>query len=192
MGVLLFGLYKKPIYDYYLVFIFPLPFFLIANLIARVSDLKKNTFQYGIVFGFVLFIGVFGYNLYHQPFQYEPNKQKVQTEEIAKFVISQTNNRPFNFALLSSGLGNSDHAYVYYLTILGHEPVTIQNSVVDPQRTTVTDQLLVICEDNGCKPLGNPLWEIAGFGQSAIWKSWSVSVVTVYKLVHVQTYTISK
>jgi len=192
LGVLLFGLYKKPIYDYYLVFIFPLPFFLIGNLIARIADLKKNTLQYGTFLAVILFLGLFGYNLYHQPFQYEPNKQKAQTEEIAQFVISQTSNRPFNFALLSAGLGNSDYAYVYYLTILGHQPVTIQNAIVDPQRTTVTDQLLVICEDNGCKPLGNPLWEIAGFGQAAIWKSWTVSVVSVYKLVHVQTHTIGK
>jgi len=192
LGVLLFGLYKKPIYDYYLVFIFPLPFFLIANLISKVSELKKNTLNYGIAVGAVLFIAIFGYNLYYQPFQYTPNKQKAQTEEIAKFVIQKTDNRPFNFAMLSAGHGNSDFAYVYYLTILGHAPITIQNSVVDPQRTTVTDQLLVVCEDRNCKPLGDPLWEVAGFGEAAIWKSWPISVVDVYKLVHVQTHAVGK
>jgi 4-amino-4-deoxy-L-arabinose transferase-like glycosyltransferase len=192
LGVLLFGLYKKPIYDYYLVFMFPLPFLLIANLISWISNLKKNTIHYGLVLGCIIFVGIFAYNLYYQPFQYEPNRQKNQTETIAKFVISQTDNKPFNFALLSAGRGNSDHAYVYYLTILGYEPVTIQNPVVDPQRKTVTDQLLVVCEDRGCKPPGDPLWEIAGFGQSAVWKSWSISVVNVYKLVHVQIHNYTR
>lgn len=190
LGILLFGLYKKSIYDYYLVFMFPLPFLLIGNLIGMAFELKKNTLLYGLGVGSILFLGLFGYNLYYQPFQYQPNKQKAQTEEIAKFVIAQTNNLPFNFAMLSAGRGNSDHAYVYYLTILGHTPVTIDNPANDPQRKSVTDQLLVVCEDITCKPLGNPLWEIAGFGQAAVWKDWSVSVVRVYKLVHVQTHTV--
>jgi uncharacterized membrane protein len=190
LGVLLFGLYKKPIYDYYLVFMFPLPFLIIGNLISKAAELKKGKSMYGVFLAAVLFLGIFGYNLYHQPFQYAPNKQKAQTEGIAKFVIQQTNNQPFNFALLSAGLGNSDYAYVYYLTILGHAPVTIDNPQDDPQRKTVMSQLLVVCEDLQCKPLGNPLWEVAGFGEAAVWKSWNISVVKVYKLVHVQTHTI--
>jgi 4-amino-4-deoxy-L-arabinose transferase-like glycosyltransferase len=192
LGVLLFGLYKKPIYDYYLVFMFPLPFLLIANLISKVSELKKGTLRYGIGLGAILFIAICGYNLYYQPFQYAANKQKAQTEEIARFVISQTDNNPFNFALLSAGRGNSDYAYVYYLTILGHPPVTIDIPANDPQRKTVTDQLLIVCEDRSCKPLGDSLWEVAGFGQAAVWKSWDISVVTVYKLVHVQTRVVGK
>ncbi len=192
LGVLLFGLYKKPIYDYYLVFMFPLPFLLIANLISRVSELQRGKVLYGLVLGGLIFIGLFGYNLFYQPFQYEPNRQKNQTEEISKFVIAQSNNKPFNFALLSAGRGNSDYAYVYYLTILGHMPVTIDNSINDPQRKSVMDQLLIVCEDINCKPLGDPLWEVAGFGQAAVWKSWNISVVKVYKLVHVQTHTIAR
>ncbi len=189
LGVVLFGLYKKPIYDYYLVFIFPLPFFLIGNLISKTFDLVKGKMHYGYILGGILFALIFGYNLYFQPFQYTPNNQKGQTEQIARFVISQTNNQAFNFALLSAGSGNSDYAYVYYLTILGHAPVTIQPSSVDPQRKTVTDQLMVVCEDRGCKPLGNPLWEIAGFGQSDVWKKWDVSVVKIYRMIHVIIHT---
>jgi 4-amino-4-deoxy-L-arabinose transferase-like glycosyltransferase len=184
-GVALFGLYKKPIYDYYMVFMFPLPFLLIGNLLGKVMDLKKGKIWYGLVVGSILFVSILGYNLYYQPFQYTPNRQKAQTEEIAKFVVAQTDNQPFNFALLSAGSGNSDYAYIYYLTIWGHTPVTIQPPSADPQRKTVTDQLMVVCEDRGCKPLGNPLWEIAGFGQSDVWKSWNVSVVKIYKMIHV-------
>src|ERR1700722_9408392 len=185
LGVALFGLYKKPIYDYYMVFMFPLSYFLIGNLIGRMRDLKKGNLPYGYALGGILFIAIFGYNIYFQPFQYAPNKQKAQTEEIAKFIIQQLDNQPFNFALLSAGNGNSDYAYVYYLTILGHPPGTIQPVSADPQRKTVTQQLMIVCEDVGCKPLGNSLWEVAGFGQADVWKSWNVSVVKIYRMVHV-------
>lgn len=185
-GVILFGLYKKPIYDYYFVFMFPLPFFIIGNLISNICKLRKKKFHYGYIIGGILFVCIFGYNIYNQPFRYAPNNQKGQAEDVAKFVIQQINNKPYNFALLSTGSGNSDYAYVYYLTILGHPPVTIDPTSMDPKRLTVTNQLIVVCEYAACKPLGNPLWEIAGFGQATIWKSWDVSVVKVFKLTHYQ------
>jgi hypothetical protein len=62
--------------------------------------------------------------------------------------------------------------------------VTIENLAVDPLRKSVTDQLLVVCEDPTCQPLGNALWEIAGFGRAEIVGQWDVSVVKVYKLRH--------
>jgi len=39
----------------------------------------------------------------------------------------------------------------------------------------------VVCESLPCKPLGNSLWEIAGFGQADIAGHWNVSVVEIYK-----------
>jgi len=187
-GVFLFGFYKKPIYDYYLVFMFPLPFLLIANLIGRALELKVKNFVYGAVIGGLLFVFIFGVNLYFQPFQYPANSQKNQTEIISKFIISKTNNQPFNFALISSG--DSDYAYRYYLTILGHEPVVIDPPTADPQRKSVTDQLLIVCDNLDCKPLGNPLWEVSGFGRAAVLGSWNISVVKVFKLVHYQEHSI--
>jgi len=162
----------------------PYLFFLIGNLISYISKLQKKKIHYGYIIAGILFVGIFGYNIYNQPFQYAPNNQKGQAEEVANFVIQQINNKPFNFALLSTGSGNSDYAYVYYLTILGHQPVTIDPTSMDPKRLTVTNQLIVVCEYAACKPLGNPLWEIAGFGQATILKNWNVSVVKVFKLIH--------
>jgi hypothetical protein len=101
---------------------------------------------------------------------------------IADFVMTQTNVRPFNFALITGG--NSDYAYRYFFTIWGHPPVTIEDPQHDPKRTTVKDQLFVVCESLPCEPLGNSLWEIAGFGRAEIAGKWDVSVVQVYKLVH--------
>ena len=43
---------------------------------------------------------------------------------IADFVMTKTNAKPFNFALITGG--NSDYAYRYFFTIWNHPPVTIQ------------------------------------------------------------------
>ena len=65
-------------------------------------------------------------------------------------------------------------------------PVTIQNIAIDPKRTSVTDQLFVVCESLPCHPLGASLWEISGFGRAEIVGEWQVSVVKVYKLIRYQ------
>ena len=178
LGVLLFGFYKKPIYDYYFAFMFPLPFILVAGLIFKIYEFKKI----GKLLTALILLIVILLNLQGVPFRYPANRQLNQMETIAKFVNDKTGGAPFNFALITGG--NSDHAYRYFFTIWGHPPVTIENSQNDPQRKTVTGQLLVVCESLPCKPLGNSLWEIAGFGQADIAGRWNVSVVEIYKLVH--------
>jgi hypothetical protein len=130
----------------------------------------------------VSLIGLVVINVQGIPFRYAPNQQLQQTENIARFVLEKTNDQPYNFALITGG--NSDHAYRYFLTVWGHPSVTIQYPGVDPKRTTVTNQLLVVCESLPCYPLGNSLWEIAGFGQGQIVGHWKVSVVEIYKLEH--------
>jgi 4-amino-4-deoxy-L-arabinose transferase-like glycosyltransferase len=178
LGVLLFGFYKKPIYDYYFGFMFPVPFFLSANLINFFFS-KGTFFKF---FGSLLFAMLIGINLSGIPFRYPPNKQLEQAKTISRFILEKAEGKPFNFALITGG--NSDHAYRYFFTLWGNPPVVIQNFEVDPARKTVTNQLFVVCESLPCHPLGNPLWEIAGFGRAEISGSWDVSVVKVYKLVH--------
>ncbi len=180
IGVVCFGFYRKPIYDYYFEFMFPLPFHLLGNLLSQMYHVKKFSL-YGKILAVVLFTGFFLYNLYWMPFRFPANRQKDQVKAISEFIISKTDNKPFNFALLTTG--NSDHAYRYYFDILGHSPVTIENMINDPQRKSVTSQLMIICEDIKCKPLGNSLWEVAGFGRAEIAGIWNVSVVKVYRLV---------
>ncbi len=180
IGVLLFGFYKKDIYDYYFAFLFPLPFLLVTyslDQIRRVKFLKA-----GLLLSGVLFVVIVALNVYGEPFQFPPNRQLNQMRTIADFVNNKTGGNPFNFALISGG--NSDYAYRYFFTIWGHSPVTILNRQDDPQRRTVTNQLFVVCESLPCYPLGNSLWEIAGFGRADIAGNWNVSVDEVYKLVH--------
>lgn len=177
MGILLFGLYKKQIYDYYFAFLFPLPFMLVGALLVWLAKRSKLFLSIAIIIGIILTT----INLQAIPFRYPPNRQLAQVEGISQFVMDKTNGKPFNFALITGG--NSDHAYRYFFTVWGHPPVTIQFVGADPQRKSVTDQLLIVCEMT-CHPLGDSLWEVAGFGQAEIVGQWNVSVVKVYKLAH--------
>jgi 4-amino-4-deoxy-L-arabinose transferase-like glycosyltransferase len=179
LGVLLFGLYKKSIYDYYFEFLFPVPFLFVGFFISFLFS-KKILLK--IIASLILLILIFA-NLWGIPFRSTPNKQLNQMETIARFVNDKTQGQSFNFALISDG--NSDYAYRYFFTIWAHPPITIQNAQNDPQRKTVTNKLLVICESPlTCHPLGNSLWEIAGFGQAEIINHWKISVVEVYELGH--------
>jgi 4-amino-4-deoxy-L-arabinose transferase-like glycosyltransferase len=183
-GVFLFGMYKSNIYDYLFTFVFPLPFLLTGNLISYLYEwcAHKKKAQAGIVLSSIIFISLFVLNISDWQFRFQPNRQKQQTEDIAAFVISKTDKLPYNFALLS--LGNSDYAYRYYLTYLGDNPVVINNPQDDPGRTSVTSQLLIVCEDMNCKPLGDSLFDVAAFGRGQITGIWHVSVVKVFRLVH--------
>lgn len=173
-GVLIFGFYKKPIYDYYFGFMFPLPFLLFAYVLFHYWQSKLKYFL------LILFFAATVLNLNNVPFKHAPNRQYRQAESIAKFIFDKTNGKPYNFALITGG--NSDHAYRYFFNVWGRQPTTIEDPAKDPDKKTVTDQLFIVCESLPCHPLGHSLWEIAGFGRAEIAGEWDVSVVKVYKL----------
>jgi hypothetical protein len=175
----LFGFYKKSIYDYYFGFMFPLPFLIVGNTLSYLFENKNKGIK---ALSIISFMAIFVLNAQGIPFRYTPNRQLDQIKTISKFVLSKTNNKPYNFALLAGQ--NSDHAYRYFFTIWNNPPVTIETVAVDPKRKTATSQLLVVCELADCRPLGNSLWEIAGFGRAEIVGDWNVSVVKIYKLEH--------
>jgi len=174
----LFGIYKKSIYDYYFGLFFVVPFVFSALTLSALWKLKAV----GKYVSAGILVVLLFFNWQGRPFQYEPNRQLLQAKTIAAAVLSKTDGKPFNFALITGG--NSDHAYRYFFEIWGRAPVTIENTAVDPQRKTVTDQLLIVCEDTNCEPLGHSLWEISGFGRAEITDMWNVSVVRVYRLIH--------
>lgn len=176
-GIGLFGFYKKPIYDYYFGFMFPLPFLIVGFFLKGLW--QKNI---GKIISILIVLVLVWLNNLTPPFKASVNGQLNQAETIARFVIDKTGNKPFNFALMTGG--NSDHTYRYFFTVWQKEPIAIQNVANDPKRETVTDQLFIVCETAECHPLGNSLWEVAGFGRAEIVNEWSVSVVKVFKLRH--------
>ncbi|MDO8269462.1 MAG: glycosyltransferase family 39 protein [Candidatus Levybacteria bacterium] len=183
LGIVLFGFYSKSIYDYYLGFMFPLPFLLVGNFFSRLSTNRWHK-KVGLITSITAVAFLIWFNIQGASFRYPANKQKDQAKTIANFVLDKTGGKPFNFALLTRG--NSDHVYRYFFEIANRAPVSIENPTIDPERKSVTDQLLVVCEYQECQPLGNPLWEVAGFGRAEIAGEWGVSFVKVYRLIHYQ------
>lgn len=177
VGVSLFGFYQKPIYDYYLGFLFPLPFLLTGQVFSFLSQKSMGKILVAVLMAFLIFI-----NWQGRPMRFIPNRQLKQTKDISRFILEKTEGKPFNFALITGQ--NSDHAYRYFFEIWGNKPLTIENPQIDPERKSVTDQLLIVCEISDCQPLGYSLWEVAGFGQAEIAGEWQVSVVKVFKLGH--------
>lgn len=180
VGLFLFGFYRKEIYDYYFGFMFPLPFILIGNMIGVLARLKSKLKYIGIILGCLIFLTLFVILILNNPFAHQGNNQKREAEIIAEKVIEVSEGMPYNFALITDG--NSDHVFRYFLEIKNREPVVIENLEIDPERNSVTEQLIVIC-DSECSPVGHSLWEVAGFGRAEINGQWEVPFVTIYRLV---------
>lgn len=177
IGVVLFGFYKKPIYDYYFEFMFPLPFLIVGGLFSF-AYLKSKITKWGAI---IILLFLVMLNASGVPFRYPANRQLYQVKTISQFIFNKVDHTPYNFALGSEG--NSDHAYRYFLTLWGNPPVEINHIGEKSDTETITNQLYVVCERGICHPLGDPRWEIAGFGRAEIANTWDVSVVKVYKLV---------
>lgn len=171
IGVLILSLYQGQVYDYYYGFLFPLPV-IFLGLVGDVF-LKKSFFFKSLFFLFMAWLLLI--NLKNQPFLGTGPRLIDQTKKITQMVIDLTNNKPFNFALMARG--NSDHSYRYFLEVFGRKPVPLEEKV--------TDQLIVVCEEKECKPLGYSLWEIAGFGRAEIDKEEEHPVgIKVMRLIH--------
>lgn len=177
--LVLFGLYKKGIYDYYFGIFFALPFILVG-ILFRILGISRI----GAIVSLLLFGFIFYFNWLGRPYINPPNNQLGQAKLIARAAYDKAGGKPFNFALLANF--NSDHAYRFFFEVWGNTPVVIERDEVDPKRVSVTDQLVIICELPECKPLGHPLWEIAGFGRAEIAGEWPVSFVKIQRLVHYQ------
>lgn len=170
-GLLGARFYAGQLFDYYFGFMFPAPFLLFGLVISLFW--KNPLFKSFIVLITVIILLYFISNgFYAKP----PNKLIDQTTYVSEFVIEKSENKPFNFALISDH--NSDHAYRYFLEINDHRPTELE--------TLVTDQLLIVCESKKCAPLGHPIWEIAGFGRGEITGEWELPDIgiKVFKLTH--------
>ena len=173
LGVGILCLYRGRIIPHYLAYLFPLPPIIISLLLWKIYQQNKIFLKLLSIFFLLLIISfqIKGLFLWQSP-----NNQVRQTKEIAKIVLKLTNNKPYNFALISSG--NSDFAYRYFLELWEKSPKTLEEEI--------TEQLIVICEEE-CEVLGHPLWEIAGFGRAEIKDIISGPVgIKIYKLVHHQ------
>lgn len=172
LGVLILGFYQGAIHNYYYGFLYPVPAIITGVMLGFLLKNKNILLK---IFALVFFVYLIYQNLIIQPIIKEPNKILEQTKAITDNIIKESGGKPFNFALLT--LGNSDHAYRYFLEISGYRPVTLEEGV--------QENLFVVCEDSNCEPLGNPLWEVAGFGRAEVNKQWQDKIgIKTYWLVH--------
>lgn len=167
VGLLGMSFYRYAVYDHYLGFLNPAPFLLLGALVYLMAkDLRK-------VLVLVLLLILIPLNLLNSPLKSPPNNQLQKTQNVAQFIISESNNEPFNFALLSAN--NYDSAYQFYLGRFNHKPEQLP--------FTKTSQLFVVCEDPICQPINNPKYEIAAFGYAKIESVQDFGGVKVFKLV---------
>ena len=174
VGVFGIGVYKGQLYPHYFGFLFPLPFVLIGITYKELNKQKKMRLLI-----ISLAIVLMAFNLTQQKVWGTGSNLIDQTANVSRRIGELAEGKPFNFALLSTG--NSDHAYRYFLEIMGRAPKGLEEEV--------TQQLIVICEnpDAVCQPLGNPLWEVAGFGRAEIVSETTVDPgIRILKLIHHQ------
>lgn len=174
VGLVGMSLYQGDIHNYYFGFLFPVPFLITGILFYLLW--KKAIIGKLLALGFMLFLA--GIYLDKAFFQILPNRLIDQTQNTAEIGVDMAQGNPYNFALIATG--NSDHAYRYFMDISSNPPT--------PLETQVTEQLIIICEQRleTCQPLGNPTWEIAGFGRAEIidTKTDLVGGLTIFKLIH--------
>jgi hypothetical protein len=168
------SLYQQNVYDHYFGFLFPIPFLFVGWFLAMIWHGKTTgKILTLILLGFLVFLAV-----KESPLRYPPNRQLQRTQAIAQFVLEKAQNQPFNLGLIAER--NYDEAYAFFMEKWNKPPVRI-----DPQQPqTITPQLFVICEQNGCQPIYNPKAEIAMFGWSKIDQKWEVEGLEVYQLSH--------
>ncbi|HPT65880.1 MAG TPA: glycosyltransferase family 39 protein [Candidatus Woesebacteria bacterium] len=164
-GIAALALYKQHIYPHYFAFLFPPIFILIAFLIQKFKFI-----------GVPLFALITFFCLKEIPFRWQPNYQLKTTIKIADLIISNSDNKDFNFALLAKQ--NYDPTYRY---ILDEKEAKIVNL---PEK--MAEQLFVVCEpfQIDCNPINNPEWSVAAFGWAKIDNQWEINGIKIFKVIH--------
>lgn len=174
VGLVGMSLYQGDIHNYYFGFLFPVPF-LISGILFY---LLWNKAIIGKLLALSLMLFLSGIYFDKAFFQILPNRLIDQTKNIAHMAVDMAENKPYNYALIATG--NSDHAYRYFMDITSNPPVDLEEKI--------TGQLIIICEQplETCQPLGNPIWEIAGFGRAEIvdTKTNLIGGMSIFRLIH--------
>ncbi len=167
LGLVGLSLYRQAVYDHYLGFLNPAPYFLLGAFVF----LLKKPFKFPITALILLIIGYISFT--NSPLLTPPNNQYLRTKVISEYILKKSEGKAFNFALIAER--NYDSAYQFYLYKLGNPPKHLSESN--------TGQLFVVCEDRICGPINHPKYEISAFGYAKVESEGAVNGVRVFKLV---------
>ncbi len=176
IGLAGISVYKNPVFDHYLGFLFPAPFLLIG---AVAENLRKSKIIF-LMFGVYLLLLVV-VNIINSPVLSDPTYQMQRAISVAKVIQEKANGEKFNLATISD-LNNRD-VYQYFLVLWGAKVVDTDPSSL---AFTITDQLFVVCElpIEKCDPTHNSSAWITNFGWTKIVDEWPVWGGTLFKLGH--------
>lgn len=176
VGVSGFFLYKNPVFDHYLGFLFPAPFLIIGAIAQKVWKSKFWRLLLAIYILSLVFV-----NLKNSPVLSDPTYQMPRAISVAKVIQEKAKGERFNIATISD-LNNRD-VYQYFLVVWGAKVVDTDPSSL---KFTITDQLFVVCERprKECDPVNNPSAWITNFGWTKIVDEWEVWGGTLFKLGH--------
>ena len=162
-GLIGLGLYKQHIYDHYFGFLFPVLFILMGYLISKLPKF----------FALPLFFFLTFFSLIQNPFRWAPQHQLQTASTIANSVISDSQKKDFNFAVLSK----MGYGFSYFL---------VNNKNYFDLNDKKTTQLFVICvphPDVNCNPINNPEWGVAAFGWAKIDNQKEIEGIKIFKLI---------
>jgi 4-amino-4-deoxy-L-arabinose transferase-like glycosyltransferase len=167
-GLIGLSLYNQELPAHYLGFLSPVPFLLLGGFIYYLPQKLKYPFV-GLLALLLVLV-----NLPKNPLMFPPGNQLERTQNIARFIIKISDNKPFNFTLIAEH--NYDAAYWFYLDQYGHTPKTLPDDM--------TKQLLIVCEEPVCNPVVNSKYEIVAFGSSVQDQEYDLYGVKIFKLSH--------
>ncbi len=174
LGVAGLGLYKQHIYDHYFGFLFP-PVFILTALFINFLYSQKLFLK---MLSVTIFSALVYLSIIENPLQYNPPRQLSYTKNIVQSIIAESQNEPFNLALIAKQNYDPPYRYFFYEN----------NAPLFDLHNRMTEQLFVICEpwQTECQPINHPQWEIAAFGWSKIDKEWEIEGIKIFKLSHVK------
>lgn len=127
----------------------------------------------------IIVIGVFiFFNVGHYAFLWkEPNSQIEYAKKIAESFKPHITSEPIQVVTIP--FTESDGHYRYFIDLEGYDLLAHDSPVQ-------AEELFVMCFTE-CTPTGDPQWQIAAFSDKKLVDSWSISNVTIYKIIHNKT-----
>ncbi len=156
VGIMAMARYNGVVYDHYLNFLLPVPFFMAGSVL---SSLRATWLRTGAVAAVCLVIGV---QLMHTDI-FSPGSSDIRrVSATSKQILAEIGASPFSFTLIDSR-SFSDLHYRYYFRAMGGAPVPVTSAsyqrlyvICDtkscPQAATLTQktELPVVCYDEHC------------------------------------------